>query len=241
MNSQAWDTLSELGTHHEQLLHFNPGFITKMYQEMLNFYNRYMQVLENFNKHSDEAKALMHQTSELYTKAVEEYSADNSTGAIETLDKVIEMAHRLTNEYGQTFEQAHLAKAQILENMERYDEAVKTLSDALQYITVWNHDLHPLTEKFAIKLGAILMDLDRIEEALSFITTAQRVNELMEDYPNQETMDIYTYLIRIYVKSNKFAEAIKIIDKTILLSEKINGEDNELIGQLKKLKADLSE
>ena len=241
MHGDSWPLIGELGEYHDKLLNFEYEYITMMYKEMLRYYNLNLEVRKNLANNPEEANKLKQKTIKSYEKAIEMYQHSSLEDTLEELSKAQEFAEKLNNEFGEPFDHVFFAKAQIYENQKDYNNTIKALLEGIDHITIWKNGFHSSLERYLIKLGDLYLDQEKLEEARKSLAKAERTNQLIPNYPNQQTIDINISLIQLELKQENTQKAIQIIDNTIPIIIQVNGKETELSAELKTLKEQINQ
>jgi len=236
---EAFDILSELGNYHEALLNFKKQFVIKMYREMLEFYNSMAETIKKFESETAKFAEISEMAEQHVKQAIDFYQNDKNTDALTHLDKAIEQANVMNDVYGMPFGRAFQYKAAILDELEDYKQAVETITEGIHHIAKWNCEFDVRTF-FLYKLaGDIFLKLDNFEVAAKYFSQAAKANVRAEDYPNEETVSLNTSLIMISLQAKQLDKALHLIDESLPLSGKINGDDHEVTVWLKGLRKEI--
>lgn len=228
MRSESFGILAEMADFHEKLMNFPKEYITKMYREMLGYFNALRERIDKYNAEEQKFKELHGETNKLIEEAVAYYKQENYTAALSLLDKAIMLSNRMNADYAEPFTRAFNYKATILEQTEDYENALKTVHDGLSHLTMWNSELDPRTFFFYKSGGEILMNLKDHKKAFDYLRMAKKVNQRDEDFPNSNTLDLNTAVIAWFLDTEQFEDALQLIVESIPLSEKLNGTNHQM-------------
>lgn len=225
----AMKHMLELGDAHEKLLDFPEGFVTKMYRELLGFFNSYQAVIKAYDADPQKVEAMYEEAQQKLQEAFANSTPDNYPETLQQVEEVVKLAHTLNNEYGLPFPGALYGKAQVLEAMGKPEEAIEALTEGIRYLTRWNHDFHPLVERYALKLGEILAEQKNTEGALFFFHRAERINSMLEDFPNEDTINIYSSLVMLYLEAGDREKTLEWIETGLPILRKLKGDDYHMV------------
>lgn len=226
---EAMKLLMELGDEHENMLNFPEAFVTKMYRELLSFFNAYQRVIKNYDNDPQKVDKLYEEAQEKLNKAFDNNTVDNYPETLRQVEEVVAIAELLNNEYGQPYPAALYAKAQVLESMGRINNAIETLTEGIRYLTRWNPDFHPLVERYALKLGEMLSNQENNEGALFFYNRAERINSMLEDFPNEDTLKIYSAVVMLYLEEGNMAKTLEWIETALPIAIEMKGESDPIV------------
>jgi len=232
---QAYSGLAASGDHHEKLMNFPKGYITNMYREMLGYFYEFGQTQEKYQAEKEKFNDLYARAEGLIEQAMEFYQQSDTTKAVALLEKAIELANILNNDYGEPFLKAFNYKAAILVQNEDFEGAFTTYTEGIAHLTKWCSELDARAFHPYKSAGDVLLNMAQPEKALEFLTLAQKVNQRKEGFPDADTLDLNISQVSCYLDSDKFDQAIQLINDSIPLSEKILGQAHETTRWFKDL------
>ena len=67
------------------------------------------------------------------------------------------------------------------------------------------------------------------------------VNALLDSYPDEDTLTIYSAMIMLNLKSEREEEALDLIESTIALTQKFDGKHDQLAENLRDLQKNITQ
>ena len=219
--------LFDLNDYEEQLFKFPKKYIENMYREMRGFLTEIMERNQRFEKEQEQFSQHHQQLSKYLEEGITFYEADDLTQALAQMEKAVDLALKISDDYALVFEKPFEYKAFILEQMEKRNEALQTIHAGLETIQRWHSVLDTKNFNLLKQAGDMFAASDASTKAINYYQMAQKVNKNDEDYPNRKTIDLNMALTVYFADQEAYSKALSIIQQTIPLSEKLLGMNDE--------------
>jgi nephrocystin-3 len=238
--------LEEMGSFHEQLLSFEPEFVSSMYREMLIFFNQYQKVIEQYEAEPEKANQLFDEIEKIVGELVNADGTDPKN--LEKADELLEKAQQLSETYGITHPIAHRVKASLLYQIEEWQKALNVLLAGLDYLARWEHEFTLNSLGYRLEIANLWANFEQFDEALDMLNQAERVLSLNPDASPAEVVEVYSNLALIHFqlsesqdKAYHFKHIKHCLEKALPLAEARKTEDPEMLENLKNLQQLISQ
>ena len=237
---ECFGILQQLGNHHDDLMNFKKQYIVNMYREMLGFFNQLSQLLQRSEAEQPRVEHLYAQVESLTGEAIHDYQAGKTDRSLTLFDQAINHAEELNNSYSMVYPAPFLHKASILEEAGEHGQALELVNAGITHVTRWNAELDERTFYFYKLAAEILIELKQQAEAAEYLRLAHLVNRKQKEYPDQDTLSLNITRLTWLLESEKYEEALELLDESIPLSIRFAGADDQSTKWLQNLKEQLS-
>lgn len=225
---EALQQMYGLQEFHEKLMQFPRKHVAGMYRELLSYYNGLNQAIQLQETSKDEMQQLFQQIDQLMAGVENYFRGGHFPEAVATLDQIISNAAVLNQKFAIPYIEAFNHKAMILEKMEEYQAVIDTADAGLEFLGLWNHEFDRRGLYLCKKAANVLMMAEKYDLSITYLNRAMRMNQLENDYPNAETVELNMTLIHYLIEMEKFEEAIELTRNMYPLAIEKLGEEHEL-------------